>query len=111
MLAECEYHGGTLHIIWRGDPAPIVGACDAIRYGQADPPAAIRWRDPSILVLDRMSGSGMDAKIVGTVTLPFDPALVDVDTEGAGYSWTEVAGPYEPAYDAHVDFPGWDGGK
>lgn len=111
MLAECEYHGGTLHIIWRGDPAPIVGACDAIRYGQADPPTTIRWRDPSILVLDRMGGSGMDAKIVGTVTLPFDPALVDVDTEGAGYSWTEVAGPYEPAYDAHVDFPGWDGGK
>ena len=111
MLAECSYYGGTLHIIWHGDAAPIVDACDAIRYEQADPPTAIRWRDPSILVLDRMNGSGMDAKIVGTVTLPFDTELVDVDTEGAGYSWTEVAGPYEPAYDAHVDFPGWEGGK
>lgn len=111
MLAECEHYGGTLHIIWHGDAATVVDACDAIRYEQADPPTAIRWRDPSILVLDRWSGSGMDARISGTVTLPFDPALVDVDTEGAGYSWTEVAGPYEPAYDAHVDFPGWEGGK
>lgn len=57
--------------------------------------------------VDDMSGAGMDAGLTATVSLAWDASRVCVDSQGPGYSWTDVAGPYLPAYAADVSFPGW----
>ena len=58
-------------------------------------------------MLDGMNGAGADVQLDAVVSVPWDAGRVCVDSEGPGYSWTEVAGPYEPAYASDMTFPGW----
>lgn len=101
-LAETAYYGGHLAIIWYGDPLDVVTATDRAHYGEA--PATISWDNPRVLIRDGLNGSGWDFQFTGTVTLPFEVGRVTTDEKGPGYSWTEIAGPYEPAYDCTVRF-------
>lgn len=107
MLAEsAPYYVGPIYVVWYGDPGDVIAATDAHHYGNPEP-SVIQWRNPYLVMLDRMNGAGADVQLEAVVSIPWDAARVCVDSEGPGYSWTEVAGPYEPAYASDMTFAGW----
>jgi len=87
--------GGRAFIIWNADVSDLYEATCSTET------CTISWKDPTLLVLNRICGSGMDGTLNGTVTLPFDRSNLAVDERGAGtgYSWTDdVAGIARDAY-------------
>lgn len=93
LVANATY-GGQLYVLWTGDVQEIAEPVLQMAYGN-DPDGSytITWRDPTLLVLDRMNGSGMDAAITGEITRPLTIGSVEADDiKGAGYSWTETTG-------------------
>lgn len=106
MLADSAPYVGPIYVVWYGDPGDVIAATDAHHYGNPEP-SVIQWRDPYLVMLDGMNGAGADVQLDAVVSVPWDAGRVCVDSEGPGYSWTEVAGPYEPAYASDMTFPGW----
>lgn len=65
----------------------------------------IRFRDPHILLLDRVNGSGHDVQIPGTITATAsEDNPVRLDADGSiGYGWDETAGVVHSAYRTDTD--------
>lgn len=98
IIVEASY-GGNFYVIWYGSPKEAVDLASAID-GTHDKsnPGTVTFSRPRLLVLDRMNGSGMDGGVDVDITLPIVPGNVTLDDEDFGYSWTQTAGPYNPAY-------------
>jgi hypothetical protein len=96
-------YGGSLYVLWHGDAEDILTAVLDSTWGNDRAPTTIEWRDPHLLVLDGLNGSGADARVKGTVRVPFRPERVRLDAaRGHGYTWTEVACPHPAGYEATV---------
>lgn len=123
LIAEASY-GGKLYVMWYGDTAQAIDLASAIDGTENNTnPGTVTFVNATLLILDSWNGSGMaadDLKV--TLTLPIKPRNVTIDAPrtGTGYSWTEVAGPYNPAYAAEVTinrpqtwtfFGHWDAGR
>jgi hypothetical protein len=110
ILNECAYYGGSVEVIWYGDAesALALAAPDALLnpdddykpFPQAPTLGTVTFTDVHVLVRDGLNGAGMDAKFEGQLTLPWVAGRATTDKAGPGYSWTSIAGPYEPAYAA-----------
>jgi hypothetical protein len=95
--------GGSLYVLWYGDAQTLVDPTLSVEW--RDETFTIAWENPSLLVLNGWEGSGYAESIVGTVTVPFDPKALRVDSaSGGGYGWNDVAGVYCPAYECPVTF-------
>lgn len=60
----------------------------------------LSFKDPHVLLIDRINGSGSDVTVPGTLKTkitPEKPAILDEDPDG-GYSWDDVCGLHKPAY-------------
>ena len=60
----------------------------------------IQFKDPNILLLDRVNGSGSDARITGMIKATAteeNPVKLDAD-DSLGYGWDETAGVVHSAY-------------
>lgn len=60
----------------------------------------LAFKDPHVLLIDRINGSGFDVTIPGTLKTqitPDRPAILDEDPDH-GYSWDDVCGLHKPAY-------------
>ncbi len=90
-----SYAGGALYVLWYGDVESAVEWA-GIEHGVAT------FTNANLLVLNHLSGSGFCEVIPGTFTVPLGAITLDAARIGPGYSWTDVAGPYEPAYAAEV---------
>jgi hypothetical protein len=110
VLNECAYYGGSVEVIWYGDAETALALAargemedDRGRPVRTAPTLGkIIFTDAHLVVRDGLNGAGHDVKIEGDLTLPWVAGRVNTDKHGGGVSWTEIAGPYEPAY-APVD--------
>lgn len=118
LVSESSY-GGRLCIIWYDSPAnavklaqnigwkpvpkvdPATGASQDESEADLDPNGTVTFSGGVYLFIhDAWNGSGYTAKF-DTVTAPWIPRKVRIDAKGiGGYSWTEIAGPYPPAYES-----------
>ena len=91
-------HDGELCVIWYGPVREVLDLALGSRH--QDRWHEVVWTTPHLLVLDAGSGAGHDVDVTGSVVRHFEPDHCHVDAKGgaAGYSWTEVCGPFEPAY-------------
>lgn len=110
VLNEVSHYGGSVEVIWYGDPAAAIALAspeslldpdnDYKPFPQAPTLGTVTFTDVHLLVRNGLYGAGMDVKFPGRLTLPWVAGRVSTDTAGPGYSWTSIAGPYEPAYAA-----------
>ena len=91
LVGNASY-GGRLKVIWYGGVDEALGATRAA------------WTDPMLLIHGSWNGSGMDARVKGTVTRDLKPGDVRLDVLSPGYSWTKTACPSESAYRTSVEF-------
>ncbi|MEX5258002.1 hypothetical protein [Kocuria arenosa] len=66
---------------------------------------AVTFTDPHVLLIDTMSGSGADAQLFGTMSVPVpaapeenDQTTFYTDSGAPGYGWDDVAGVHKPGY-------------
>lgn len=97
-LIELSTEGGDaqeLYVIWYGEVRELAELVIGVQAEQAghDTPRTISWYEPSVVLLDRMGGSGHDVtlKAGAQVKVPFDPDLLCLDDEGFGYGWDATA--------------------
>lgn len=97
-----DWHDGVrLEVIFQGDIR------DATVWNKDAGEAQARkltFKDPHILIIDTMSGSGYDVQLPGTITStvsPDNPAVLDKKPD-AGYGWDEIAGVVHSAYKTDV---------
>jgi len=95
---------GDAWVIWYGDTGRVVQPALNHHWQNADAPGAITWTDPHIVVLNSASGSGHDEQVRGTITLPFDPERLALDSKRGYYGWDDVASVYKPAYECKFQF-------
>lgn len=95
LLLNAGY-GGCLQVLFSTDLQPLVDAL-------ADAgPQQITFSDPTLLVYDRLNGSGMDAPVVGSVTRPL--RAQDLRLDSGPYSWSDIVGGLSPgSYDTAVE--------
>lgn len=96
LLRNASY-GGRLQVLFSTDLERLVDAlAEAI-------PRRIVFTDPTLLVYDRLNGSGMEAPVIGTVSRPLKAADLHVDS--GPYSWSDIVGGVSPgSYDTAVAF-------
>ncbi len=104
LVTEASY-GGHLYIMWFGDTEQAVDLASAIEGTEANTnPGTVTFINPTLLILDGLNGSGMDAQVKATITLDIKPGNVTIDAPrtGTGYTWSEVAYPSVSAYRCDV---------
>ena len=90
MTSRDREHG-QFYVLWYG-PAP-----DLLRAVIDSGPAAwleVAWTNPHLLLLDSFEGTGHVVKASGVITRHLEPALCqvdDIDHDGPGYSWSDIA--------------------
>jgi hypothetical protein len=95
LLLNAGY-GGRLQVLFSTDLQRLVDAL-------ADAgPQRIIFSDPTLLVYDRLNGSGMEAPVVGAVTRPL--RAEDLRLDSGPYSWSDIVGGLSPgSYDTAVE--------
>lgn len=93
LVVEASY-GGSLYVIWYGDPEDVVKGVLNTTWENDEAPTTIAWTDPHLVVLDGWNGSGYSDDVKGIVTKPFVPTNLRMDgnVKGHGYTWDQVAG-------------------
>jgi hypothetical protein len=95
LLLNASY-GGRLQVLFSTDLERLV---DALAEGV---PQQIAFTDPTLLVYDRLNGSGMEAPVVGTVTRPL--RAEDLHLDSGPYSWSDIVGGVDRGgYDTAVE--------
>lgn len=81
----------------------VIFCASVADFQASDTPKSVTFHSPYILLGDSFNGSGMDVDLSSDVTVVIGPDnRVFRDKDISGYSWTDTAGPYEPAY--RVDY-------
>lgn len=80
--------GGGLYLLWYGDVTPFVNAC------LTEQPMDVTWTNPSLVLFERVMGSGWDVDTEGTITLRFDPNNIWLDEGKWSYSGDVCGGLY-----------------
>lgn len=94
LLPHASY-GGRLWLMWSQSTYELEKASrpyQTARHGDVVPKANLNLPCASLLVLDRLNGSGFEIEIEAPyeIVVPFDPANLTIDT--GPYSWSDIAG-------------------
>ncbi len=89
--------GGFLQVIWNADVEDILRCTLADTFG-TPVPRYITWRDPRILLINTMEGSGHEVTLSGSITRIWNPDRCYVDSQ-FGYGWDSICGLVKSAYD------------
>jgi hypothetical protein len=90
--------GGGVYLYFLADMEAMIND----RF-QGQGPATITVENPSVLVFDRWSGSGMSAELGSTVTVPYDPEHVTIDQGQGSFSDWVCGGLYGNESDYRID--------
>lgn len=103
------HEGVDLDVLWYGDVATASSSPSSEHSGSN----TLTFTNPTILLIDRINGSGHEVRILGQVRKNLAPNLdqedlertekVYLDSAAGGYGWDSIAGVVKSAYESPVD--------